>query len=122
VLEVNNYFVSGLVVSSIDKWFMGPVPRFTPRAMDVPGDDDSLATVMEQAHRALKDPLQLAWQLVSALYVMKGDSTGQWSFQQERETERSRTPGPKFGCVDSRIGNEMSKDISAGGRCGDAVC
>ena len=27
-MEVNDYLMSGLVVSPIDKWFMGPVPRF----------------------------------------------------------------------------------------------
>lgn len=28
ILDVNAYLTSGLVVSTIDKWFMGPVPRF----------------------------------------------------------------------------------------------
>lgn len=36
ILEVNNYFISGLVVSSIDKWFMGPVPQFSARDLGVP--------------------------------------------------------------------------------------
>nr|GAT44205.1 DEAD-domain-containing protein [Mycena chlorophos] len=34
-LEVNNYLTAGLVVSSIDKWFMGPVPQFNPQDFGV---------------------------------------------------------------------------------------
>lgn len=64
VLEVNNYFMSGLVVSSIDKWFMGPVPQFDPRELGVADGNPSLRTTLEQARAAVDDT---KWQVVSCL-------------------------------------------------------
>jgi hypothetical protein len=65
ILEVNNYFMSGLVVSSIDKWFMGPVPSFAPRDLGLPGDSYSnIASVLEKARLVLNTPGQIAWQAV----------------------------------------------------------
>lgn len=64
ILEVNNYFMSGLVVSSIDKWFMGPVPRFFPRDLGVSGAQQALSTALERARNVADDPAQMAWQLV----------------------------------------------------------
>lgn len=62
-LEVNNYLVSGLVVSSIDKWFMGPIPSFSPRDLGLPGDAySSISSVLEKAHLVLNTPGQVAWQ------------------------------------------------------------
>ncbi|KAJ7169881.1 anaphase-promoting complex, cyclosome, subunit 4-domain-containing protein [Mycena filopes] len=52
VLEVNNYFMSGLVVSSIDKWFMGPVPQFNPRELGIGDSNIKLRTTIEQARAA----------------------------------------------------------------------
>lgn len=36
VLEVNEYLMSGLVVSSIDRWFMGTLPKFSLSELAVP--------------------------------------------------------------------------------------
>jgi anaphase-promoting complex subunit 4 len=64
ILEVNNYLMSGLLVSSIDKWFMGPVPRFSPRDLGVPGDNQDLHMLLKRAKTVVDDPAQTAWQLV----------------------------------------------------------
>ncbi|KXN90007.1 hypothetical protein AN958_05012 [Leucoagaricus sp. SymC.cos] len=49
ILEVNGYLMSGLVVSSIDKWFIGPIPQFTPRDLGIPTEDTRpLNLVLEQ--------------------------------------------------------------------------
>lgn len=60
LLEVNEYFMSGLVVSSIDKWFMGPLPQFTPADLGVPGVEDWASSV--QVVRDILDrPEGLTW-------------------------------------------------------------
>jgi len=55
--------MSGLLVSSIDKWFMGPVPRFSPRDLGVPGDDRDLNTLLKRAKAVTDDPAKMSWQL-----------------------------------------------------------
>jgi anaphase-promoting complex subunit 4 len=55
VLEVNNYFMSGLVVSSIDKWFMGPVPRFTMQDLGIPALGRDLSAVLERSRKATRN-------------------------------------------------------------------
>ncbi|TFK57285.1 hypothetical protein OE88DRAFT_1744863 [Heliocybe sulcata] len=61
-LEVNNYLMSGLVVSPIDKWFMGPVPRFSALDLGVSPGKHSLKEVMGRARRTMEDPERMAWQ------------------------------------------------------------
>ncbi|PFH54494.1 hypothetical protein AMATHDRAFT_134140 [Amanita thiersii Skay4041] len=64
ILEVNNYFMSGLVVSSIDKWFMGPVPSFSPRDLGLPGDGYvGIQDVLEKARSVLDTPGKVTWQV-----------------------------------------------------------
>jgi anaphase-promoting complex subunit 4 len=74
VLEVNNYFMSGLVVSSIDKWFMGPVPQFSPRDLGVPASKQNLTEVLKRAKSVMRDPAQMAWSDVGALENEKLES------------------------------------------------
>ncbi|KAJ6610891.1 anaphase-promoting complex, cyclosome, subunit 4-domain-containing protein [Mycena sp. CBHHK59/15] len=62
ILEVNNYFMSGLVVSSIDKWFMGPVPQFNPRDLGSADGITDLSTAVEHARTVARDPSQIQWQ------------------------------------------------------------
>ncbi|KAF7784333.1 hypothetical protein Agabi119p4_498 [Agaricus bisporus var. burnettii] len=63
ILEVNAYLMSGLVVSSIDKWFIGPVPKFTPRDLGIPVEDTRpFKLVLEQIHNVAGNPEQLDWQ------------------------------------------------------------
>ncbi|KAJ7706158.1 anaphase-promoting complex, cyclosome, subunit 4-domain-containing protein [Mycena rosella] len=61
-LEVNNYFMSGLVVSSIDKWFMGPVPQFNPQEFGIVNGDAGLRAATEHARTAAG---QTKWQLTT---------------------------------------------------------
>ncbi|KAF9044704.1 hypothetical protein BDZ89DRAFT_1155514 [Hymenopellis radicata] len=61
ILEVNKYFISGLVVSPIDKWFMGPVPQFQPSDLRGSGTD-SLPEALKRAREVLDNPEQLAWE------------------------------------------------------------
>ncbi|EPT04312.1 hypothetical protein FOMPIDRAFT_125581 [Fomitopsis schrenkii] len=62
ILEVNDYLMSGLVVSPIDRWFMGPVPQFSPHDLGVPGDWTDMKSTAQRARRVLKEPRLCAWQ------------------------------------------------------------
>ncbi|KAJ7630959.1 anaphase-promoting complex, cyclosome, subunit 4-domain-containing protein [Roridomyces roridus] len=62
VLEVNNYLISGLVVSSLDKWFMGPVPQFNTRELGIVDGSPDLHTAIEQAWAAVG---QTKWQVTT---------------------------------------------------------
>ncbi len=60
--------MSGLVVSSIDKWFMGPVPSFSPRELGLPGDTyGSIPEVLEKVRSVLSTPDQVVWQAVRTM-------------------------------------------------------
>ena len=65
ILEVNDYLMAGLVVSPIDKWFMGPVPRFLPQDLGVPGDECALTAAIQRARVVINNPAQMAWPSVS---------------------------------------------------------
>ena len=65
ILEVNNYFINGLGTSSIDKWFIGPVPQF--QAVDLgilEHGNGSLADTLERARAVANDPSEMTWQTV----------------------------------------------------------
>ncbi|KAI0078893.1 hypothetical protein K474DRAFT_1659827 [Panus rudis PR-1116 ss-1] len=59
ILEVNDYLTSGLVVSSIDKWFMGPLPRFDLKDVVIPVHD--LDTSIQIARNFLSNPDNITW-------------------------------------------------------------
>ena len=63
-LEVNEYLMSGLVVSSIDKWFLGPVPQFPPDII-APTHTEDLRTVIDHARAYATDNSKLTWPPVS---------------------------------------------------------
>lgn len=67
ILEVNNYLMSGLVVSSIDKWFMGPVPQFNPQEFGIVDGDANIHTGIEHARIAAS---QTKWQLTTAQHEL----------------------------------------------------
>lgn len=73
MLEVNHYLMSGLVVSSIDKWFMGPIPQFSPEDLGVLGDKQDLQSALNKAHTVASDPTQMAWQAVGSFYYKVND-------------------------------------------------
>ncbi|CDO71553.1 hypothetical protein BN946_scf184911.g23 [Trametes cinnabarina] len=52
ILEVNEYLTSGLVVSQLDKWFLGPAPRFTPESLGVP-QNTNIGLALRKARAAL---------------------------------------------------------------------
>ncbi|KAF7306941.1 DEAD-domain-containing protein [Mycena indigotica] len=60
-LEVNNYLTAGLVVSSIDKWFMGPVPQFNPQDFGVLAGVPDLRSALDRVYTPL-DPAAIASQ------------------------------------------------------------
>lgn len=64
ILEVNNYLISGLSASSIDRWFEGSVPHFSPQDLGVPGDIDAVAASLAKARAVASDPAQIAWKTV----------------------------------------------------------
>ncbi|KAI0825146.1 anaphase-promoting complex, cyclosome, subunit 4-domain-containing protein [Trametes gibbosa] len=52
ILEVNDYLTSGLVVSQIDKWFIGPAARFTAESLGVP-QNTNISFALRKARAAL---------------------------------------------------------------------
>lgn len=68
ILEVNNYFVSGLAGSVIDEWFTGPVPQFKPADLGLKDyGNDLVKDACEHALKIARDPSQVAWQTVRLL-------------------------------------------------------
>lgn len=66
ILQANAYLMSGLVVSTVDKWFIGPVPQFVPRDLGIPTEDTRpISLVLEQIRSVAGDPSRLDWQAVS---------------------------------------------------------
>ena len=53
ILEVNEYLTSSLVVSPIDKWFMGPVARINREGLGVPSENVNIKTAIAKARAAL---------------------------------------------------------------------
>ncbi|KAJ3750355.1 anaphase-promoting complex, cyclosome, subunit 4-domain-containing protein [Lentinula detonsa] len=60
ILEVNQYLMSGLEKSMIDKWFMGPVPTFVPQDLGIPGYDLTVKAALRTAREYLdrRDPTE----------------------------------------------------------------
>ncbi|KAL0071986.1 hypothetical protein AAF712_000909 [Marasmius tenuissimus] len=63
ILEVNQYIMSGLESSIIDKWFSGAGPSFSLQELGIPAHDLSLPTVLHDAREALSCPEELAWRV-----------------------------------------------------------
>jgi hypothetical protein len=85
--------MTGLVVSSIDKWFMGPVPQFTPRDLGVPTGRQNLTEVLKRARSVVKNPAQMAWQDVGTFDRQKTGKVLIRSFLIGRVSEHQAT-GP----------------------------
>ena len=121
MLEVNHYLMSGLVVSSIDKWFMGPIPQFSPEDLGVPGDNQDLQLALRKAQAVISDPSQMAWQTVGSIHekdvpvlmepILEHHSEGFIAFRQ------------KPRCTDPRACIALPTDIrSSGYRLGSFCC
>lgn len=62
----------GLEASTLDGWFMGPVPSFQLTDLGVTEyGNDQLEEVMEYARKVAADTSEMAWRKVS-LTVLKG--------------------------------------------------
>jgi anaphase-promoting complex subunit 4 len=62
---VNSYFKDGLAVSSIDKWFTGPVPQFQPVDLGILEHGNGfLADTLKRARAVANNPSQMTWQMV----------------------------------------------------------
>ena len=64
MLKVSEYLTSGLVVSAIDKWFLGPVPTFRPESIG-PEPHSDLYQAIEDARKLALDSSKLTWPPVS---------------------------------------------------------
>lgn len=67
ILEVNNYLISGLSPSSIDRWFVGSAPHFSPQDLGVPGEIDAVAATLAKARTLANDSTQINWKTVCTL-------------------------------------------------------
>jgi hypothetical protein len=121
LLEVNHYLMSGLVVSSIDKWFMGPIPKFSPEDLGVPGDKQDLQSAIKRAQAVASDPVQIAWQTVG---IFRGRDKTQVLMRLgiEHNSERFISSRQKSRCTRSRTSNALSKGIRQGGERLGSFC
>lgn len=55
--------MTGLTVSSLDRWFMGPVPNLPPEDLGIP-TIGNLDAAVETARRVLSNPDTFCWPLV----------------------------------------------------------
>lgn len=55
ILEVNDYLLSCLYRSQIDRWFSGDAATFSPQDFGVPDEKQDLLSVMQRARLALQD-------------------------------------------------------------------
>ncbi|KAL5495217.1 hypothetical protein ACEPAI_680 [Sanghuangporus weigelae] len=61
IMEVNEYLMSGLVVSSIDKWFVGPAPQFSLDSIAPASSTMDLRSSIDRAREFAADPANLTW-------------------------------------------------------------
>jgi anaphase-promoting complex subunit 4 len=64
ILQVNEYIMSGLVDGQIDKWFLGPTPKFSTEDIGISGPNVNVAEVLERSRQFAQDPTKTAWRHV----------------------------------------------------------
>ena len=70
IMQANEYMISGLVESVLDKWFSGQVPKFSLEELgSVGGGTGDLTEVMERAREVANDPAGIEWQHVGSCLV-----------------------------------------------------
>ncbi|KAF9481412.1 hypothetical protein BDN70DRAFT_876389 [Pholiota conissans] len=63
VLEVNNYLIDGLASSTIDNWFIGPVPEFQSHDLGIlEYKHSTLNEALDRAFEYAGDPSKMTWQ------------------------------------------------------------
>ena len=116
MLEVNHYLMSGLVVSSIDKWFMGPIPQFSPEDLGVPGDKQDLQSVLRRAQAVASDSSQMAWQAVGSIHEkVVLESRMLMETILEHHSKGFVASGQEPRCIDPRACSALPTDICSSG-------
>ena len=65
IMQANEYMMSGLVESILDKWFSGQAPKFSLEELGNVGEGTGdLTQVMERARKVANDPTGIEWQHV----------------------------------------------------------
>ena len=65
IMQANEYMMSGLAESALDKWFSGQAPKFSLEELGSVGKGTGdLAEVMERARKVANDPTGIEWQHV----------------------------------------------------------
>jgi hypothetical protein len=65
IMQANEYMMSGLAESVLDKWFSGQAPRFYLEELGSVGEGTGdLTEVMERARKVANDPEGIEWQHV----------------------------------------------------------
>lgn len=122
ISEVNEYLMSGLVVSPIDKWFVGPVPQFSLDSIVPATPTMNLRSSIDRARAFAADPANLTWPPVSKLQslffaarytpskALEELIPGSCCFLDNTE-ERSVAFRSKSRCAGPRVGGEVSEVI-----------
>lgn len=90
-----------LVDSQIDRWFNGPVPKFSAEDLGISGSKAPLSEILERAHQVANDPAQMAWRNVRS-YLTLGGFVGSHRTFVEYQTEGPERSRQKFGRSRSR--------------------
>ena len=65
IMQANEYMMSGLAESVLDKWFTGQAPKFSLEELGSVGEGTGdLTEVMERARNVANDPTGIEWQHV----------------------------------------------------------
>ena len=93
--------MTGLTVSSLDRWFMGPVPNLPPEDLGIP-TIGNLDAAVETARRVLSNPDTFCWPLVRIfLYTTYLDRHNLTSVALECQTAGPQPIGQEPGCFDA---------------------
>lgn len=69
IMQANEYMMSGLAESVLDKWFSGQAPKFSLEELGSVGEGTGdLTEVMERARKVANDPRGIEWQHVRLRY------------------------------------------------------
>ena len=65
IMQANEYMMSGLAESVLDKWFSGQAPKFSLEELGSVGEGTGdLTEVMGRARKVANDPTGIEWQHV----------------------------------------------------------
>ena len=64
IMQANEYVMSGLAESVLDKWFSGQAPKFSLEELGSVGEGGDPSEIMERARKVANDPKGIEWQHV----------------------------------------------------------